>query len=382
MKKKLALVIAVLISTNALTSVGASSVDELQQQQKQYQQQLQKTQADLNKAKKERTEIANTVAQLDNAVNTAQQTLNTVEGRISDLNSKIEQSTIDLEKNTQELNDKKELFKTRIRSMYKYHSTYSHLDIVLDAENFDDFFYRAKIMKNVLDYDKNLVNEVRDRVNNIKSTKESLEQQKKNREAEKREQALRLRELDASRAAKNDYLRTVNMDIKKLEQMEDYLLEQSERIAEQIKNTTNKDMKYSDDEMIWPLPGVSTSSVTSPFGSRLHPVLKTYRMHNGVDIGAGSGRDIVAAKSGTVIFAGTDSGYGNYVIIDHGTKDGSSITTLYAHASKLLVKKGDEVKTGQVIAKVGSTGMSTGPHLHFEVRKNGTPVSPKDYISY
>jgi murein DD-endopeptidase MepM/ murein hydrolase activator NlpD len=106
---------------------------------------------------------------------------------------------------------------------------------------------------------------------------------------------------------------------------------------------------------------------------RMHPILRKYKMHTGIDIDADKGDSIIAANKGTVIIAKYDrNGYGNMIVIDHG----GGITTLYGHASKLLVSVGDEVNAGQVIAKVGSTGLSTGPHLHFEVRVDGTPKNP------
>ena len=110
---------------------------------------------------------------------------------------------------------------------------------------------------------------------------------------------------------------------------------------------------------------------------RNHPILKVPKMHTGIDIGAGSGTDILAANAGTVITAGWNNSYGYMVMIDHG----GGIVTLYAHASKLLVSTGNVVARGQTIAKVGSTGMSTGPHLHFEVRLNGVYKNPLDYVS-
>jgi murein DD-endopeptidase MepM/ murein hydrolase activator NlpD len=132
--------------------------------------------------------------------------------------------------------------------------------------------------------------------------------------------------------------------------------------------------KSRDGEMHWPLPGYTTLSST--FGTRVHPVTKTVKSHTGIDLPAPTGTGIQAAKDGTVIIAGVQSGYGNTVVIDHG----GGITTLYGHCSKLLVKAGQKVKAGAVIAKVGSTGVSTGPHLHFEVRKTGSPVQPLNYF--
>ena len=118
--------------------------------------------------------------------------------------------------------------------------------------------------------------------------------------------------------------------------------------------------------------------ITSPYGTRTHPVTGRVKRHAGVDIGAGYGTNIYAANSGTVLVAGWNSGgYGNYVVIDHG----GGITTLYGHCSSLCVSKGQTVTKGQVIAKVGSTGMSTGPHLHFEVLKNGSTTNPMSYFN-
>jgi murein DD-endopeptidase MepM/ murein hydrolase activator NlpD len=124
--------------------------------------------------------------------------------------------------------------------------------------------------------------------------------------------------------------------------------------------------------MVYPCAG----EITSGFGWRTHPILGYQRFHAGVDFGADYGTVIYAADSGTVIFAGWYGGYGNAVIIDHG----GGITTLYGHSSELYVAEGQTVQRGQAIAAVGSTGLSTGPHLHFEVRENGEPVDPMAYL--
>jgi murein DD-endopeptidase MepM/ murein hydrolase activator NlpD len=121
-----------------------------------------------------------------------------------------------------------------------------------------------------------------------------------------------------------------------------------------------------------PVPG----AITSGFGYRMHPIFHVRKLHTGVDMHAGMGESIKAAAAGTVVFAGWRGGYGKCVIIDHG----GGLATLYAHQSEILVSVGQVVKRGVVIGKVGSTGYSTGPHLHFEVRVNGTPVDPVGYL--
>ena len=123
---------------------------------------------------------------------------------------------------------------------------------------------------------------------------------------------------------------------------------------------------------IWPI----NTSVTSEFGYRVHPIFGTRRLHAGIDLGAGSGTKILATKGGTVISAGPYGGYGNAVVIAHG--DG--LSSLYAHQSKIAVSAGESVDRGEVIGYVGSTGQSTGPHLHFEIRESGEPVNPRRYL--
>jgi len=125
-----------------------------------------------------------------------------------------------------------------------------------------------------------------------------------------------------------------------------------------------------------PVPG----PITSPYGPRFHPILKYWRPHNGNDWGAACGVPLYAAQSGTVVKAGWQGGFGNYVIIDHGVIGGKSVMTGYAHQQKMVVRAGQRVEMGQQIGYVGTTGLSTGCHLHLQVYENGTPVDPMRYI--
>jgi murein DD-endopeptidase MepM/ murein hydrolase activator NlpD len=146
------------------------------------------------------------------------------------------------------------------------------------------------------------------------------------------------------------------------------------RIERMLRSSASHGSGEHSGGMSWPTPGYR--EITSPFGWRMHPVLGKRKFHTGIDIGAPEGAHIVAAASGTVIYAGDRGGYGNCTMIDHG--DG--VVTVYAHQSDISVSEGEHVKRGQRIGAVGSTGMSTGAHLHFEVRVNGDPRDPTDYL--
>ena len=137
----------------------------------------------------------------------------------------------------------------------------------------------------------------------------------------------------------------------------------------------NGDSEFIGGEFLWPIPGYTT--ITSPFGNRFHPILHYYRNHNGIDIGATTGAPIVASNPGTVITASYVGSYGNVVMIDHG----GGVVTNYAHGSEILVEVGQVVERGEIIMKAGSTGLSTGPHLHFEIKINGTFVNPLPYVT-
>jgi len=168
-------------------------------------------------------------------------------------------------------------------------------------------------------------------------------------------------------------MRSLQGKIQELEAQEDRLLEDSKRLEDEI-NKAQLEMEYAGGIMAWPTPGYYR--ITSPYGMRVHPIYGYSKMHTGVDIGVAMNQNIVAANDGVVQYAGWYGAYGNIVIVDHG----GGISTLSAHNTRVLVSKGQKVTKGQVISKSGTTGLSTGPHLHFEVRLNGNHTNPLNYI--
>jgi murein DD-endopeptidase MepM/ murein hydrolase activator NlpD len=182
-------------------------------------------------------------------------------------------------------------------------------------------------------------------------------------------------EVTSRSADRERYLASVQADKNKLAESLDQMEREAEALNQVIADLQAQGQKPQAHalKMAWPASG---GWISSNYGNRYHPILGYYKWHSGIDYAVGTGKPIKAMEDGTVILAGTNGGYGNCVIIDHG----GNVSTLYGHASKLLVKKGQDVIKGQTIALVGSTGLSTGPHLHFEVRVKGQTQDPLKWL--
>ena len=296
--------------------------------------------------------------------------------QVDSLNSEIaiKQNEIDmLEKKEQE---NKVLFTKRMRALYEDNAN-SGIELLLSSKSLGDLFYRIDIISQVAEYDQKVIAEI---IN-----------QKDIEEAAKSELAVKVSELDvviAKRAGEQDVLegeaaksQAIYDELKAdkaayeaIEAAAEAKRDAEIKAAEAKNNTSNTPLTITGGKLNMPTKGgVNTSS----YGMRIHPVTGKSKMHTGLDIGAATGTNIVAAEAGTVIVSTYESGYGNYIVISHG----GGMTTLYAHCSARLASVGQKVTRGQLIGKVGSTGLSTGPHLHFEVRINGAFQNPLPYIS-
>ena len=207
--------------------------------------------------------------------------------------------------------------------------------------------------------------------------KKDLEHNKIKANSLVKEMSNQRRKLKASQKRNNYILRSLKKDIDKYEEQARVLREESQQLSKFIQKSSVKKEYYGTGSYIRPTGGY----ISSRFGLRKHPIFKRRKMHNGMDFAAPRGYRIKAADSGYILFSGFKRGYGNVTIINHGwNKKKKKISSLYAHQWKILVRKGQFVKKGQLIGYVGSTGYSTGPHLHFEIRENGTPVNPSQYL--
>ena len=257
--------------------------------------------------------------------------------------------------------------------MYKTGNV-GYLEILLSSSDVKDFLSRKDMIKAIADHDKELIQYMKEQRELIERTKMELETQKKSVEVSKSKLESRRRDLASATRAKENLIERLIEDEKALEKEHDALNDYAKKIEADIVKLMRNTNPYSGGAMAWPVPG--RSRISSPYGYRIHPIFKTRKLHTGIDIPAPTGTNIVAASEGTVIHAGSLGGYGKTVMIDHG----GGIATLYGHNSSITVSNGAYVKKGDTIAKAGSTGYSTGPHLHFEVRKNGAYVDPLPWV--
>lgn len=376
MKKRLALLgLTAAVLSTAVIPVAADELNDAQNQKEYINDKIN----DISKQKQDEKNKLNSVQQQKNNLANAQ----------SKAEKDLQQATIDYKKAQEETKaidaavkeveekyeKQKELFKTRLRIMYQ-NSNNSYIHTLAQSGSVSDFLSKLQIISTVAKRDKELVLSLEDTKKDVEYKKKLQEDAEKQKAQTVEEKKRTVSTIQASRSQKEAEERAINSTLANLTKQENDLLKKSEELTNIINTLTiRRKGGYVNGKMGWPTPGYS--GISSPFGNRLHPVLGVYRMHTGIDINAPAGAAIVAANKGTVILAGWQDGYGNTVIVDHG----GDIVTLYGHCSKLLVSVGQEVNAGDVIAKVGSTGLATGPHLHFEVRAGGALKDPLGYVS-
>lgn len=377
-KRILALIVVIVfivIAALPLTSmlVDATSVSDLEQQIKDSQSKKENIKQNIESNNAQKRTLLEEIKAYDAQIEILKSQINEMNEKIAQDDAVIEAVQKKLDEATEKANQQYEAYKERIRVMYENGST-SYFEILLNANSFSDFLNKYEIVKQISEYDSNMVD-------NLNKTRQEIADNKEQLEAVKAQKVEKVNSLNASKQnveaksrEKDAMVARLDNDIKSLEKKLAQQDAEENAIRAQIARMTGKGTTYTGGSMVWPTP--STRYITSEYGSRYHPVLKYNRFHAGIDIGAGMGASVVAANSGKVITATYNSSYGNYVVIDHG----GGITTLYAHGSQIVTSVGATVYAGQEIMKVGSTGISTGPHLHFEVLVNGKNTDPMGYF--
>ncbi|MBR5559604.1 MAG: peptidoglycan DD-metalloendopeptidase family protein [Oscillospiraceae bacterium] len=346
-----------------------SQYDELKKKQDAVQQQI-------NQASNDKAAALAKKRNLNNQISLTQQQISVLEEKIAVLEENIAEKEEEIAELEEKIAQSYNQYKQRLAALYRAGNP-TALGVVLGAANFSDFLMQSEMLKRMADHDQTLLD-------GLAANKEELEEKRAELNSEKEEQDASKAEVESLKNQLNNQLSKTNTQIHNITALEAEL--QADKAAFQAKmaaiqaeiddiySQIQSSGDYVGGQLAWPVPGFRT--ITSEFGWRFGG--SDY--HTGFDIsGSGvNGKSIVAANSGTVVYVkyGT-SGYGRYLIVDHG----GGYTTLYAHCSEIMVEVGEYVSRGQAIAKVGSTGWSTGPHLHFEVRVNGVAKNPRSYYS-
>lgn len=400
MKRKIVSIVVILslICANSCFSLAAQSSSQLKKQAEEAASKASEAKSNSQKATEELQEVKKELNGALQEVSEISDSIDDVESEITTLSSKIDELNGSISEKEADLKQKEALLDERLAATYMNGGTSPYMDALFSG-GVVNLVTNYDMIKQIAEYDNNLINEV-------KATKTSLEEEKQQSEDAKEEKEKKSEELKSLKSQKQTKVNSLtaeqkeiqakideyDAETKKMNALEAEYNKKAKDQAEKEKPTTSSGSSSNSSsssssrssttvskgsgQFMWPVP--SSSYVSSPYGYRIHPIYGTKKFHAGMDIAAPTGSTIVAADSGTVILAsyGYNGGYGNYVIISHG----NGYTTRYAHCSSLSVSVGQQVSKGQKIAAVGSTGASTGPHCHFEIRINGSTVNPADYV--
>ena len=360
------------------------------------QDQLADVQSRMSEQSEKKAQAEAVIGSVNDKLYEIQKNLETAEGEykavsedLAATEAKITAAQDELEANQARLEKRQAVFSRRIRDIYM-HGQLNYLDVVLGARDFSDFSNRLELLRRILSADIQLLSDIRQEQAAIREARAELEAQRSRQAALKEEAKAKRDEIAAHKKENEDLLYQAQYDKATAEKAYEEYQQASQSIADMLRQraanvpaaSADGEAKGSDGSsaaasggsggMIWPVNG----TVTSPYGYRTHPIFGTAIYHSGIDIGVDYGTPVQAAAGGTVVEASWISGYGYSVIIDHG----GGLSTLYGHNQELAVSAGQQVAQGQVIAYAGSTGNSTGPHVHFEVRSGGEPVDPNGYL--
>lgn len=327
------------------------------------------------------------VTQLDSELSSIQEKIQQYNTRITETEAQIVETTEELNEAIKQQEDQYEAMKKRIRFMYEKGDTF-YLEMLFSSAGFADMMNKADYIEALSRYDRNKLEEYVQTREMVELCKEELETEKELLDEAKAAVEEEEANISSLIEEKEAQIISVSGDISNKEaaikEYEEMIAQENAEIAALEKAVAEEKARleaenaqariYNGGMFTWPCPGYKR--ISDEYGNRIHPILGTQQFHNGVDMSAPSGTAILAAYDGDVIAAAYSGSMGNYIMIDHG----SGLYTIYMHCSALYVSKGQAVTKGQNIAAVGSTGRSTGPHLHFSVRLNGSYVSPWNYL--
>lgn len=378
MKKKIVItMIAIMMCFSSITLYTFANVSDLQDQQSQAGANKANAENELEEVQTQKNEALSKINELSTQIEESQKSLDKLNEQIKELETAIAQSEKEIKIAEEKYNEQQETLEKRVVAQYKAGKS-SYLDMILNSSSLSDFISKYFLVGKIAKADKQLLDSINEEKEKIENKKQELEQQKVSIKTAKAEAEKENVKLKNAKAQKNSQVAKLSEQEQSLQQQIDDYDNKMKQLEAQIKaiQNTNGEVTYNG-IMQWPVP--SSTKITSTFGMRIHPIYGIPKMHNGIDVGGADwGAPFVAADDGIVIQASNSgNGYGQCVIIDHG----GGVSTLYAHGSAIYVTVGQRVTRGQEVLAIGSSGLSTGKHAHFEVRVNGTPVDPMPYIT-
>lgn len=399
----------------AMPVFAANTISDAQKEKSELEDQLGDVEDTISSLKSKSQDTEQYMEQLDKKLSEITLQLVDLEDQVEAKQAELDENQKALEEAKQTSDEQYDSMKKRIKFLYE-NGNEAYLEMILEAKSFADLVNKADFVKQMSEYDRNMLTEYQQTQQTIADKQVQIEKEYKQIEQLQAQTQEQKESVEAISAEKEKEYQAYQSQIKESEtlaaQVEEEIEAQetiianleaaaarkrkaeeeakakakaaaaaaaasSKSSASQSTDTTDTSASssVSASGFVWPCP--SSTRVTSEYGYRIHPLTGTKKMHNGIDIGASTGTPIVAAASGTVAAASYNSSMGNYVMIDHG----DSLYTVYMHCSAFNVSAGDTVSAGSTIAFVGSTGNSTGPHLHFSVRLNGSYVNPWNYVN-
>lgn len=374
-------------------SINVFSVDEnqetnstaenktLEEQQKELNTKIDESNTKLEYVQGEMGETLKKVEELNDSITDYEAQYSDLENQITTLENQIKNGSAQIQEIQEEYDRKEKILKRRTVALYEAGET-TYLDFLLTSKSIVEFLSNYSIISEIIEYDNNLLEELDYKKTKLEEAKQKQEEQEKELRVAKNKINSTNILLNNTKILKENYMLKLTDEEKTLqEQIAQYKEEQADlerKILASINWTGTMSIKFTGGVMVWPI-AMEGTYITSGYGNRLHPIQGVYKNHAGIDISGSNvnGAPVVAAADGVVTYAGWIGGYGNCIIINHG----SGIVSLYGHGSETVATVGQVVKQGDIIMKVGSTGNSTGPHVHFEIRKNGEVVDPIPYLN-
>lgn len=377
MRRTLSIVLIIIICSISIVSF-ATDVEDLQVQYSDIQIQLDEQNQELANVQSELSENLQQLQTIDDTITSTQNDLSGLSSEIDNLKTTIETTELKVTELEETYEKEQGDLDERLISVYEAGETY-YLDVLLNSRSLMDFLSNYFLISEITEYDSRLIQDVENEKKEMEETKDFLQNSKNDFVTKKQNQIKAEKVLQNTKVIRENKIAELTEEELKIQSSIDEYKQKFSEVEAEIKwiTTNSVGTEYIGGVMAWPVPGHTI--ISSTFGMRTHPITGVYKLHTGIDIAAPMGTDFIAVADGIVTKACYNPAYGNMIIIDHG----GGIETLYAHGQDggILVQIGDNVKQGQPILKVGSTGYSTGPHAHFEVRVNGQPVNPLPYVT-